>query len=125
MALLWTIGLPAGAPLPAPPRAPRPLYGQHLPERFGRHRRPLPGAVWVHAVSLGEMRSAVPLIRALIDRGETVVTTHFTPAGRREAERALAPEITAGRVRCVWVPFELRLVLPPPSSGPSGPSTGS
>jgi 3-deoxy-D-manno-octulosonic-acid transferase len=53
------------------------------------------------------MRSAVPLIRALLDRGETVVTTHFTPAGRREAERALAPDIAAGRVRAVWVPFEL------------------
>ena len=62
-----------------------PLYARHLAERFGRYPAPLPGAVWVHAVSLGEVRSAVPLIRALLDRGETVVTTHFTPAGRREA----------------------------------------
>ncbi len=83
-----------------------PLYNQHLGERFGRYGRDLPGAIWVHAVSLGELRSAVPLIRALLDRGEKVVTTHFTPAGRREAERAFAPEIAAGRLSAVWVPFE-------------------
>jgi 3-deoxy-D-manno-octulosonic-acid transferase len=66
----------------------------------------MPGAVWVHAVSLGEVRSAVPLIRALLDRGDAVVTTHFTPAGRREAERVFAPDIAAGRMAAVWVPFE-------------------
>lgn len=84
-----------------------PLYAQHLPERFGRYPQPLPGAVWVHAVSLGEMRSAVPLVRALLDRGESVVATHFTPAGRREAARVFAPEIAAGRMAAVWVPLEL------------------
>jgi 3-deoxy-D-manno-octulosonic-acid transferase len=52
------------------------------------------------------MRSAVPLIRALLDRGDTVVTTHFTPAGRREAMRIFAAEIAAGRLAAVWVPFE-------------------
>jgi 3-deoxy-D-manno-octulosonic-acid transferase len=83
-----------------------PLYSQRLAERFGRYRQRLPGAIWVHAVSLGEMRSAVPLVRALIDRGDTVVTTHFTPAGRREAERVFANEIDAGRLAAVWVPFE-------------------
>ncbi|MFO1203172.1 MAG: glycosyltransferase N-terminal domain-containing protein [Tabrizicola sp.] len=82
------------------------LYSQHLSERFGRYRQHMPGAVWVHAVSLGEMRSAVPLIRALLDRGDRVVTTHFTPAGRREAERVFAPDIAAGRMAAVWVPFE-------------------
>jgi len=83
-----------------------PLYARHLGERFGRHRRRLPGAVWVHAVSLGEVRSAVPLIRALLGRGETIVLTHFTPAGRREAQRVFAAEIAAGRLAAVWVPFE-------------------
>jgi 3-deoxy-D-manno-octulosonic-acid transferase len=82
------------------------LYARHLAERFGCYRQRMSGAVWVHAVSLGEMRSAVPLIRALLDRGETVVTTHFTPAGRREAERVFAAEIAAGRLAAVWVPFE-------------------
>ncbi|MEJ6403917.1 3-deoxy-D-manno-octulosonic acid transferase [Yoonia sp. 2307UL14-13] len=83
-----------------------PLYAQHMNERFGRYDRPLNGAVWVHAVSLGEMRSATPLIRALLDKGEKVVTTHFTPAGRREAEREFATEMANGSVRTIWVPFE-------------------
>ncbi len=82
------------------------LYAQGWGERFGRHPKRLPGAVWIHAVSLGEMRSAVPLVRALLDRGDRVVTTHFTPAGRREAARVFADDIAAGRMAAVWVPFE-------------------
>ncbi|MCU0904775.1 MAG: 3-deoxy-D-manno-octulosonic acid transferase [Tabrizicola sp.] len=82
------------------------LYAQHLGERLGRYRQPMPGAVWVHAVSLGEVRSAVPLIRALLNRGERVVITLFTPAGRREAEQTFAAEIAAGQLAAVWVPVE-------------------
>ena len=82
------------------------LYFAHLGERFGWHRPFAAGAVWVHAVSLGEIRSAVPLIRALLDRGDRVVTTHFTPAGRREAARVFAAEIAMGQVRVAWVPFD-------------------
>lgn len=104
--LLWTVALPAILLYLRRRGRKDPLYAQHLAERFGRYA-PLPGAVWVHAVSLGEMRSAVPLVRALLDRGETVVTTHFTPAGRREAARVFAPEIAAGRMAAVWVPLEL------------------
>jgi 3-deoxy-D-manno-octulosonic-acid transferase len=85
-----------------------PDYGRHMAERLGRYPQPLPGAVWVHAVSLGEMRSALPLIRALLARGERVVTTHFTPAGRREAEAVLAGAIADGQVCCVWIPIELQ-----------------
>jgi 3-deoxy-D-manno-octulosonic-acid transferase len=82
------------------------LYARYLAERFGRYRRGMPGAVWIHAVSLGELRSAVPLIRTLLDRGEKVVITLFTPAGRREAERVFATEIAAGQLAAVWVPVE-------------------
>lgn len=104
--LLWHAGLPFVLLYLWKRGRKDPLYARHLAERFGRYRQRLPGAVWVHAVSLGEMRSAVPLIRALLDRGDRVVTTHFTPAGRREAERVFAPEIAAGRLAAVWVPFE-------------------
>ena len=104
--LLWHLGLPALLLYLWKRGRKDPLYARHLSERFGRYRQRLPGAVWVHAVSLGEMRSAVPLVRALLDRGDTVVTSHFTPAGRREAERVFATEIAAGRLAAVWVPFE-------------------
>jgi 3-deoxy-D-manno-octulosonic-acid transferase len=82
------------------------LYGEHLAERFGRYNASFQGAIWVHAVSLGEMRSAVPMIRAMLARGDKVLTTHFTPAGRREAETVFATEIAAGQMQCVWVPLE-------------------
>jgi 3-deoxy-D-manno-octulosonic-acid transferase len=84
-------------------------YSRHLAERFGLYRQSMRGAVWVHAVSLGEVRSAMPLIHGLLAQGERVVITHFTPAGRRETMRVLGDEIAAGKVAAIWVPFELSL----------------
>lgn len=84
-----------------------PMYIAHLGERFGSYS-PLPqNPVWIHAVSLGETRSAVPLARDLLAAGEVVVFTHFTPAGRKEAHRAFADEIAEGRVASVWVPLDM------------------
>lgn len=83
-----------------------PAYRRHLGERFG-FGPTLEGAVWVHAVSLGEMRSAVPLVRAMLDRGERVVTTHLTPAGRRAAASAFGAEIAAGQMVARYLPLEL------------------
>lgn len=104
--LLWHLGLPFVLLYLWRRGRKDALYSQHLAERLGRYRQRLHGAVWIHAVSLGEIRSAAPLIRALLDRGETVVTTHFTPAGRREAERVFAADIATGRLAVVWVPIE-------------------
>jgi 3-deoxy-D-manno-octulosonic-acid transferase len=104
--VLWHLGLPFVLIYLWRRGRKDPVYLHHLGERFGRYPQPLSGAVWVHAVSLGEVRSAVPLIRALLDRGERVVITHFTPAGRREAERVFSAEIAAGKVKSVWVPLE-------------------
>lgn len=82
-----------------------PDWRLHWSERLGAAPE-VPGAVWVHAVSLGEMRAAIPLVRALLERGERVVTTHLTPAGRREAQRAFGPEIARGTLRPAYVPLE-------------------
>ncbi|MDZ4089370.1 MAG: glycosyltransferase N-terminal domain-containing protein [Tabrizicola sp.] len=103
---LWHLGLPLVLVYLWRRGLKDPDYTRHLGERFGRYPQGLPGAVWVHAVSLGEVRSAVPMIRALLDQGEKVVTTHFTPAGRREACKVFAADIAAGRLAAVWVPFE-------------------
>lgn len=84
-----------------------PLYAQHIGERFGFYPNAIKGAIWVHAVSLGEMRSATPLIRAILARGEKVILTHITAAGRREAMREFGPEITEGALQTLWVPFEI------------------
>ena len=104
---LWWIGLPVVLLYLRKRGRKDADYTRHLSERFGRYT-PMAGdpPVWVHAVSLGEMRSAAPLVRAFLEGGAHVVLTNFTPAGRREAEKVFAPEIAAGTVRAVWVPFE-------------------
>ncbi len=85
-----------------------PLYCQNMAERFGFYDRPLPqNPIWVHAVSLGEFRSAVALIRAALAQGDRVLVTNFTPAGRREAERQFSAEIERGQLAVVWVPFDM------------------
>ena len=85
-----------------------PDYLRHLGERFGRYRQPTPtGVIWLHAVSLGETRSAISLIEALLARGDKVLLTHFTPAGRRESARVFAGAIASGQLTVVWVPFDM------------------
>ncbi|QYK40139.1 MAG: 3-deoxy-D-manno-octulosonic acid transferase [Paracoccaceae bacterium] len=104
--LLWHLGLPVVLAYLWWRGRRDPRYRAHLAERFGLYRQRMAGPVWVHAVSLGEVRSAVPVIRALLDRGERVVITHFTPAGRSETDRAFAAEIAGGQLASVWVPLE-------------------
>ncbi|WP_050526300.1 3-deoxy-D-manno-octulosonic acid transferase [Pseudorhodobacter aquimaris] len=106
-ALLWALGLPLALFYLWRRGRKDSDYRSHIAERFGLGGTPMADAVWVHAVSLGEFRSAVPLINALLEQGERVVITHFTPAGRRSSTQIYADEIAAGRVRVVWVPFEL------------------
>ena len=81
-------------------------YSKAIGQRFGFHAPTGTQHIWVHAVSLGELRSAVPIIREFLGRGEHIVTTHFTPAGRREAEKIFAREIADGRLKATWVPFD-------------------
>ncbi len=88
-----------------------PDYFRHLRERFGFHRRRSRRHIWIHAVSLGELRSAEPLIRSFLDDGYAIVTTHFTPAGRRAAYAMFQREIASGQLAAVWVPFDLSLTF--------------
>ncbi|MGO3131847.1 MAG: 3-deoxy-D-manno-octulosonic acid transferase [Alcaligenes sp.] len=77
--------------------------------RFGFYgSQPVPGRapVWVHAVSLGETRAAQPLVRALLDQGETVLLTHMTVTGRTEGATAFAAEIASGQLLQQWLPYD-------------------
>jgi len=63
-------------------------YWQALSERFGWGRRISSApTIWLHAVSLGEMSAAAPLVRALRSRypGNPLVLTSGTPTGRARA----------------------------------------
>ena len=64
----------------------QPAYLEHIAERFGlsdgHAGTPL---IWVHAVSVGETRTAEPLIKALRQRHpeSRILLTHTTPTGRQ------------------------------------------
>jgi 3-deoxy-D-manno-octulosonic-acid transferase len=77
----------------------------HFSERFGFGARiAIPGSIWLHAVSVGEVQSAAELVRALAERypRRPLVFTTVTPAG---AERARALFRQGVQVRCL--PFDL------------------
>ena len=80
-----------------------PGYRQHLRERLGWGALQTPGALWVHAVSLGETRAAAPLIEALRERlpGVPLLLTHGTATGRAAGADLLQPGD-----RQAWLPFD-------------------
>jgi 3-deoxy-D-manno-octulosonic-acid transferase len=82
-----------------------PAYWHRWPERFG-FVAPLPGVrtIWVHAVSVGEVRSSAPLILALADRypQHRLVVTTMTPTGSAQVR-----ELCGDRVTHCYVPYDL------------------
>ena len=87
----------------------QPLYRKHILERFGKYSFELPeNPIWVHAVSIGELRSALVLIRGLLAGGEKILLTVFTPTARSDAEKQFSEEIKRGELTVVWVPFDMQ-----------------
>ena len=84
--------------------AAEPGYLQHVDERFGRYgSRSDGGRIWIHAVSLGETRTAAILLEQLrAERpGVRVLLTHGTATGRAEGETLLR----AGDAQA-WLPWD-------------------
>ena len=86
-------------------------YGEAVDERFGRYTQPLEASsqlVWLHAVSLGETRTAGILLKALRAQypGLRVLLTHGTATGRAEGRALLLP----GDLQ-VWQPWDTRVVV--------------
>ena len=83
----------------------QPAYRQRLAERFGwctRAQTPTP--VWLHAVSVGEVEAAAPLIRQLIGRYNDVppLVTCGTPTGSERIR-----QLFGDQVRHCYLPFDL------------------
>jgi 3-deoxy-D-manno-octulosonic-acid transferase len=79
-------------------------YWRRWPERFGfvpklHERRTL----WLHAVSVGEVRSAAPLVAALVERypSHRVVVTTMTPTGSEQVR-----DLFGERVDHCYVPYD-------------------
>jgi 3-deoxy-D-manno-octulosonic-acid transferase len=81
-----------------------PAYWRRLPERFGfipslNPARP----IWIHAVSVGEVRAAVPLARALAERypAHPLLITTMTPTGSAQVR-----ELFAGKAAHCYAPYD-------------------
>ena len=84
-------------------------YLKHLSERLGfvNSKGVRTGAIWIHAVSVGETRAAQPLIEAYIARGEHVLLTHMTLNGRRSGAAIFAKAIANGHLHQAYLPYDL------------------
>lgn len=82
-----------------------PAYRQRIGERFGYFSQQIsPAGIWVHAVSVGEVIAATPLVRALLQRhpNTAITITTMTPTGS-ERVQALFGET----VNHVYAPYDL------------------
>jgi len=87
----------------------QPEYLRHIGERFGFYPSPQPspqggeGVIWLHAVSVGETRAAVPLVAALKERypGHRILLTHMTPTGRQASG-----ELFDDAAQRVYLPYD-------------------
>ncbi len=88
-------------------------YLQHWGERLGKISFQLQQSIWLHAVSMGEMVAANPLIQTLLDRQETLFLTCMTPTGRSEALKwqAKYPQQIFVAYLPYDVPFAIRRVV--------------
>lgn len=78
-------------------------YLQHWGERLALGPAPATGALWIHAVSVGEMRGAQPLIAALRAAHPELplLLTCMTPTGRATAE-----SLYGDFARIVYLPYD-------------------
>ena len=84
--------------------AAEPGYLHAIDERFGVYvGEAAPGALWIHAVSLGETRAAAVLLQRLrqLQPDLRLLLTHGTATGRSEGERLLRP----GDAQA-WLPWD-------------------
>ena len=81
-----------------------PDYWRRIPERFGFVATRVPARmIWIHAVSVGEVRATVPLVRALMERypEHRLLMTTMTPTGSAQVQ-----ELFNGRVWHCYVPYD-------------------
>lgn len=81
-------------------------YLRRWPERFGffAARRGVAGALWIHAVSVGEVAAAAPLIATLRERypERPLVVTTITPTGSARVRKAFGEQVFH-----VYLPYDL------------------
>ena len=82
-----------------------PAYWRRWPERFGRIEPALgEQVIWVHAVSVGEVQAAEPLVRALLERHPeySLLVTTVTPTGSARVTALFGQQLAH-----VYAPYDL------------------
>ena len=81
-----------------------PAYRQRLLERLGFYPHQLTQSIWVHAVSVGEVLAAVPLIKELIQcyPNRQIVVTTMTPTGAEQVLSQFKHTVTH-----YYIPYDL------------------
>ncbi len=92
-------------------KRPKALRKTWLPEKFGKidggDTARGDGTIWIHAVSVGEVLAALPLIKELRASGHgSIVLSTITDTGRQ-----IALEKAPDDVRMVYLPFDLKCAL--------------
>jgi len=78
-------------------------YRVNLGQRFGFGYPKIAASIWVHAVSVGEVQAALPLIRALQERypAKRLLVTTVTPTGAARVRVAFGDSVEHS-----YIPFE-------------------
>jgi len=83
-------------------------YSDRMGQRFGIGYPQLDKCIWIHAVSVGEVQAAVPLIRAIAKRfpNHNMLITTVTPTGAARVEA-----IFGNSVNHCYIPFEMPIAV--------------
>ncbi len=83
-------------------------YQSRLAERFGKLPSSIQAkSIWVHAVSVGEVNAAVPLVNQILDNFDCpVVMTCVTPTGSEQIKKSFG-----ARVQHVYAPLDVGWIV--------------
>ncbi len=85
-----------------------PSYRERITERFGILPDSIPtGMIWVHAVSVGEVNAAVPMIENLLQtQNRQVLVTCVTPTGSAQIKKSLGDQVVH-----VYAPVDVGVIV--------------
>lgn len=93
----------------------RPFYATEICDRFGcDYKRPLPKnakVIWCHAVSLGELNTAYPLLLDLLQDGHALYITTTTQTGYRRIGQLFGEFLDDKQVVYGFVPIDDLLIV--------------
>lgn len=83
-------------------------YRDRIGQRFGVGYPQLERCIWIHAVSVGEVQAAIPLVREIARRfpGHELLVTTVTPTGAARVKAVFGDSVT----HC-YIPFEMPVAV--------------